>query len=114
MKRFLLLLAFIICTITINASKYLIKYRVNDQHPISFVLNVSSNYVTLKGHIFGIRQLGTITSHGLTYNSYAIGSKQKMFCIAQRKIDFKINNNTYINGYIIIIGQTMYLADKIG
>lgn len=104
----------LICAIAANAATYRVKYDVNNQRSASFIVKVESNRLTIGSNAYPLRRMGTITSSGLTFNSYAYGSGENgMFCISTTSITVEKNLFTKLTGYIIMIDNKAYLAEKI-
>ena len=102
------------CTIVANATTYRVKYDVNNQSYTSFIVRVESNRLTIGSNAYLLRRMGTITSSGLTFDSYAYGSSENgMFCVATSSITVEKDLFTKLTGYIVIVDKKAYLAEKI-
>ena len=87
MKKTLIFMVLLICTIVANAATYRVKYDVNNQRKSSFIVKVESNRLTIGSSAYNLRRMGTITNSGLTFNSYAYGSGENgMFCVSTTSI----------------------------
>ncbi len=112
MKKVILLLVLLISGIVANAATYRIKYDVQEKKETSFVVTLSSDKVVVGNNTFSLRRLGTITNSGLTFNSYCYGEYDKMLCVSISSVtvgDFFKK----VTGYIIMIDNKTYLAEKI-
>ncbi len=114
MKKLFIFMVLLICTIAVNATTYRIKYDVNNQRSTSIIVKVESNRLTIGSKAYSLRRMGTITNSGITFNSYAYGSDGNgMFCVSTTSITVEKNLFTKLTGYIIIIDNKAYLAEKI-
>lgn len=104
----------LICAVAANAATYRVKYDVNNQRTTSFNVKVESNRLTIGSTAYDLRRMGTITSSGLTFNSYAYGSSENgMFCISTTSITIEKNRFTKLTGYVVMIDNKAYLAERI-
>ncbi len=104
----------LICAVAANAATYRVKYDVNNQRTTSFIVKVESNRLTIGSTAYDLRRMGTITSSGLTFNSYAYGSSENgMFCISTTSITIEKNRFTKLTGYVVMIDNKAYLAERI-
>lgn len=114
MKKLIFFMVLLFCTIVANATTYRVKYDVNNQSYTSFIVRVESNRLTIGSNAYLLRRMGTITSSGLTFDSYAYGSSENgMFCVSTSSITVKKDLFTKLTGYIVIIDKKAYLAEKI-
>lgn len=114
MKKTLIFMVLLICTIVANVATYRVKYDVNNQRKSSFIVKVESNRLTIGSSAYNLRRMGTITNSGLTFNSYAYGSGENgMFCVSTTSITVEKDLFTKLTGYIVIIDNKAYLAEKI-
>lgn len=113
MKKSLLLLILMISAVVANATTYRVKYDVLNQQSTSFTVQVNSDRLVIGNNAYTLRRMGTITNSGVTFNSYAYGSREGMFCISTSTITVEKNMFTRMTGYIIMIDNKAYLADKI-
>lgn len=114
MKKIILLLVLLISTIAVNAATYRVKYDVQNQRSTNFTISVGYDRLTINQTGYSLRRMGTITSSGLTFDSYAYGSGGNgMFCVSTTSISIKKDWLTTLSGYVIIIDNKAYLADKI-
>ena len=113
-KKLIFFMVLLFCTIVANATTYRVKYDVNNQSYTSFIVRVESNRLTIGSNAYLLRRMGTITSSGLTFDSYAYGSSENgMFCVATTSITIDKDIFTKLSGYIIIIDNKPYIADKL-
>lgn len=113
-KTLVLFITLLICSVAVNATTYRVKYDVNNQSSTSFIVKVDFNRLTIGSNSYPLRRMGTITSYGLTFDSYVYGSNENgMFCVATSSITIEKNLFTKLSGYIIIIDKKPYIADKI-
>lgn len=104
----------LICAVAANAATYRVKYDVNNQRTTSFIVKVESNRLTIGSTAYDLRRMGTITSSDLTFNSYAYGSSENgMFCISTTSITIEKNRFTKLTGYVVMIDNKAYLAERI-
>ena len=114
MKKLIFFMVLVFCTIVANATTYRVKYDVNNQSYTSFIVRVESNRLTIGSNAYLLRRMGTITSSGLTFDSYAYGSSENgMFCVSTSSITVEKDLFTKLTGYIVIIDKKAYLAEKI-
>lgn len=114
MKKIILLLVILVSTIAVNAATYRVKYDVQNQRPTNFTVTIGYDRLTINQNVYTLRRMGTITSSGITFDSYAYGSGSNgMFCVSTSSIDIKKDWLTTLSGYIIMIDNKAYLADKI-
>lgn len=113
MKKLIILLILIIITAVANATTYRVKYDVQKQQSASFTIQVNSDRLVVGNNAFSLRRMGTITNSGLTFNSYAYGDRDRMFCVSTTSITVEKNMFSRLTGYIIMIDNKAYLADKI-
>lgn len=114
MKKTFIFMVLLICTVAVNAATYRVKYDVNNQRTTSFIVKVESNRLTIRSTAYDLRRMGTITSSGLAFNSYAYGSSENgMFCVSTTSITIEKNQFTKLTGYIVMIDNKAYLAEKI-
>lgn len=113
MKKTIILLILMISVVVANAATYRVKYDVLNQQTTSFTVQVNSDRLVIGNNAFSLRRMGTITNSGLTFNSYAYGSREGMFCVSTTSITVEKNMFTRYTGYIIMIDNKAYLADKI-
>jgi hypothetical protein len=113
MKKILFVFLLSMIAIAVNAATYRVKYDVNNERSTSFVVTVNADQVTINNNRYTLRRLGTITNSGITFNSYCYGAHDGMFCVSTSSISIKKDWLTTISGYIILIDNKPYLADKI-
>lgn len=114
MKKTLIFMVLLICTIMANAAIYRVKYDVNNQRSTSFTVKVESNRLTIGSTAYSLRRMGTISNSGLTFDSYAYGSSENgMFCVSTTPISVDKDQFTRLSGYILVIDNKAYLAEKI-
>ena len=114
MKKIILLLVLLISTIAVNAATYRVKYDVQNQRSTNFTITVGYDRLTINQTVYSLRRMGTITSSGVSFDSYAYGSGSNgMFCVSTTTISVKKDWLTTLSGYIIMIDNKAYLADKI-
>lgn len=114
MKKLIFFMVLLFCTIVANATTYRVKYDVNNQSYTSFIVRVESNRLTIGSNAYLLRRMGTITSSGLTFGSYAYGSRENgMFYVSTSSITVEKDLFTKLTGYIVIIDKKAYLAEKI-
>lgn len=112
MKKFMIFMVLFISAIVANAATYKVKYDVTSQCSTSFIVKVETNQLTIKSNAYSLRQLGTITNSGITFNSYVYDSN-RMFCVSTTSITVEKDLFTKLTGYIIMIDNKAYLAEKI-
>ena len=112
MRKVFLLLVLLVGSITANAESYRIKYNGKGEKVASFVVTLSSDNVIINNDVFSLRRLGTITNSGLTFNSYCYGRNDGMLCVSTSSIAVG-DLFRRITGYIIMIDNKAYIADKI-
>ena len=113
MKKLIFFMVLLFCTIVANATTYRVKYDVNNQSYTSFIVRVESNRLTIGSNAYLLRRMGTITSSGLTFGSYAYGSRENgMFYVSTSSITVEKDLFTKLTGYIVIIDKKAYLAEK--
>lgn len=113
MKKMLSILLMIVSFITVQAATYRVTYDVNNQKKTSFTITVNSDRLTIAQNTYSLRQLGTITNSGVVFQSYMYGQYQNMFCVSTTSITVDKDAFTRLRGYIILIDDKAYLADKI-
>lgn len=114
MKKFILTLIMVIVTIAANATTYRIKYDVQNERSTNFTVVVTSNRLTIGNNSYTLRRMGTITNSGLTFDSYAYGNTGNgMFCVSTTSVTVEKGLWNKLTGYIIIIDQKAYLAEKV-
>lgn len=113
MKKIILLLLMIISCGIAQAATYLVNYDVNNQRKTSFIVVVNSDRITIGQNVYSLRQLGTITNSGLVLNSYMFGQNKNMFCVSTTPITIEKDQFTRLKGYVILIDDKGYLAEKI-
>lgn len=114
MKKSIFFMVLLFCTLVANATTYRVKYDVNNQSTTSFIVRVESHRLTIGSNAYHLRRMGTITSSGLTFDSYAYGSSENgMSCVATTSITIDKDIFTKLSGYIIIIDNKPYIADKL-
>lgn len=114
MIKRLMLLLLIFSTIVANAASYRVKYDVINQRSTSFIVKIEYNRLTIGSNVHTLRQMGTITNSGLLFNSYAYGSGYKgLLAVSTTSITVEKNRFMKLTGYVIIINNKAYLADKI-
>lgn len=113
MKKKLLMLIFVISAVVANAATYRVKYDVNNERSVNFIVKVEFNQLLWNQQSFSLRRMGTITNSGITFDSYCYGRRDGMFCVATSSMTVKKDFFTTLTGYLIIIDQHAYLADKI-
>ena len=114
MKKFFIMMVLLMCTIAANAATYRVKYDVNNQRSTSFTIKVEHNRLTIGSTAYSLRRMGTITNSGITFDSYAYGrSDNGMFCVSTSSITVEKDLFTKLTGYIVIIDNKAYLAEKI-
>lgn len=113
MKKVILLLIIIMSAIAAEAANYRVKYDVLNQCETSFVVRVGYDRVSISQTSYSLRRMGTITNSGITFDSYSYGNRDGMFCVSTTSISLQLNIWKTISGYIIIIDNKAYLADKI-
>lgn len=114
MKKLILLSIFIISAVGANATTYRVKYDVINDRPTSFIVNVSYDKLVINGTSYSLRRMGTITNSGFVFDSYSFSSQGRMFCVATTPITVKKNAFTTLRGYMMLIDEKAYLAEKIG
>ncbi len=113
MKKIILILLMSLSIVIAQATTYRVTYDVNNQKKTSFNITVKSDRLTIGQNVYSLRQLGTITNSGLVFNSYMYGQNQNMFCVSTTSITIDKDIFTRLKGYIILIDNKAYLADKI-
>ena len=114
MKKIILLLVLLVSAIAVNAATYRVKYDVQNQRSTNFTASVGYDRLTINQTGYSLRRMGTITSSGITFDSYAYGSGSNgMFCVSTTSISIKKDWLTTLSGYVIMIDNKAYLADKI-
>lgn len=114
MKKIILIFVLLISTIAVKAATYRVKYDVENQRSTNFTVSVSYDRLTINQSSYSLRRMGTITSSGITFDSYAYGSEGNgMFCVSTTSINIKKDWITTLSGYVIMIDNKAYLADKI-
>lgn len=113
MKKVIFLLIIIMSAIAAEAANYRVKYDVLNQRETSFVVRVGYDRVSIAQTSYSLRRMGTITNSGITFDSYSYGNRDGMFCVSTTSISLQLNTWKTISGYIIIIDNKAYLADKI-
>ena len=114
MKKIILLLVLLVSAIAVNAATYRVKYDVLNQRSVNFTFNVGYDRLTINQSSYSLQRMGTITSHGLTFDSYAYGSGSNgAFAVSTTSISFEKDWLNTISSYIIMIDNKAYLADKI-
>lgn len=113
MKKSILLLILMISAAVANATTYRVKYDVQKQQSASFTVQVNSDRLVIGNNAFSLRRMGTITNSGLTFNSYAYGNRDGIFCVSTTSITVEKNMFSRLTGYIIMFDNKAYLADKI-
>ena len=73
MNKFILLLVLLVSAIAVNAATYRVKYDVQNQRSTNFSVSVGYDRLTINQSSYSLQRMGTITSHGLTFDSYAYG-----------------------------------------
>ena len=81
MKKIILLLVLLVSAIAVNAATYRVKYDVQNQRSTTFTVSVGYDRLTINQTGYSLRRMGTITSSGITFDSYAYGS-EAMECSA--------------------------------
>ena len=112
MKKLFLLSVLLISCIAANAISYRVKYNVTDREDASFIVIPSHDKVVINNDTFSLRRLGTITSSGLTFNSFCYGQNDNMLCISTSSIMVE-DLFKKVTGFVIMIDNKAYLADKI-
>lgn len=113
MKKMILLLIIIMSAIAAEAANYRVKYDILNQRETSFVVSVGYDRVSIAQNAYSLRRMGTITNSGITFDSYSYGNRDGMFCISTTVISIKFNMWKTRSGYVIMIDNKAYLADKI-
>ena len=114
MKKILIFLMLVISSIAASATSYRVKYDVINQRSTSFIVKVEPNRLTIGSNVYTLRQMGTITNSGLLFNSYTYGSGYYgRLAISTTSITVEKNRFLKLAGYVIIINNKAYLADKI-
>ncbi len=114
MKKVLLLLILIESALAVSAATYRVKYDIQNERSTNFTITVSYDRLVIGNNTYSLRRMGSITSSGLTFDSYAYGAgENRMFCISTSSINIKKDWLTTLSGYMIIIDNKAYLADKI-
>lgn len=116
MKKIYIMMVLLMCTIVANAATYRLKYDINNQRSTSITVKVEHNRLTIGSTIYSLRRMGTITNSGsgITFDSYAYGSSENgMFCVSTSSITVEKDLFTKLTGYIVIIDNKIYLAEKI-
>lgn len=113
MKKILAILLTLVCFIAAQAATYRVTYDVNNQKKTSFTITVNSDRLAIAQKTYSLRQLGTITNSGVEFRSYMYGQHQGMFCVSTTPIKIDKDLFTCLSGYIVMIDNKAYLADKI-
>jgi len=113
MKKILFLILMVISCVAAQAATYRVTYDVNNQKKTTFTVTVNSDRLAIGQNVYTLRQLGTITNSGLVFNSYMYGQNQKMFCVSTTSITIEKDMFTRLKGYIIMIDNKAYLAERI-
>lgn len=96
-----------------NAEKYRVKYNVNDQREVSFIVDLKSDQVLIKGRTYSVWRMGSVSSSGVNFRTYAYGTQSGTLGISTTQESLQLNSYRTIKGYIIIIDNKAYFADKI-
>lgn len=114
MKKFILTFILVIVAVAAQAATYRVKYDVQNERSTNFTVVVNSNRLTIGNNSYDLRRMGTITNSGITFDSYAYGlTGNGMFCVSTNSITVEKGLWNKLTGYIIIIDQKAYLADKV-
>lgn len=109
-----LLMFFLLFSVVVNAATYRVKCD-NTGKTMSFIVKVENNKLAIGKYVFSLKYLGQIYDQatGLTFYSYSILPKGQMFCVSTSKFTMRKKNNTLISGYVIMIKNKGYIADRI-
>lgn len=114
MKKSLILMVLLICAIVANAATYRVKFDIINQRAASFIVKIDYNRLTIGSTAYPLRRMGTITNSGFTFDSYAYGSSSNgALCVSTASTSIQKDRWSVLSGYIIIIDDKAYLADKI-
>ena len=113
MRKMILMLIILISAVAANAATYRVTYDVNNERSTNFIVKVESDRLTWGQQSYSFRRMGTITSSGITFNSYSYGSREGMFCVATSSITVKKDLLTTLSGYLILLDNHAYLAQKV-
>jgi len=112
MKKTLLLLTFILCSLTLSATTYEVYYDINTKQEANLLITVNNNTLKVGQKVYPLRLLGHINNGNVVYASYAYDTTQKTFCVSTTLITLKLDNNRTTTGYLIILDDKAYLAQK--
>ena len=104
---------FVLSVFMANAEKYRVKYNVNDQREVSFVVNLQCDKLTINGREHPVWRMGNVSSSGVNFRTYAYGNQSGTLGISYTQESLQLNRFKTIKGYIILIDNKGYLADRI-
>jgi len=79
MKKTLLLLTFILCSLTLSATTYEVYYDINTKQEANLLITVNNNTLKVGQKVYPLRLLGHINNGNVVYASYAYDTTQKDF-----------------------------------
>jgi len=113
MKKFIIFMLLVVSCLAAHAATYRVTYDIINQKKTALTVIVKPDRLTIGGRTYSLRQLGTITNSGLLFNSYMYGKNENMFCVSTTSITVDKDMFTRLKGYIIIIDNKAYLAERI-
>ena len=113
MKKVILIVMLVLSVFVANAEKYRVKYNVNDQREVSFVVNLQGDKLTINGREYPVWRMGSVSSSGVNFRTYAYGYQNGTLGISTTQEGLQLNRFKTIKGYILLIDNKGYLAERI-
>ena len=113
MKKVILIAMLVLSVFMANAEKYRVKYNVNDQREVSFIVDLKSDQVLIQGRTYLVWRMGSVSSSGVNFRTYAYGNQSGTLGISTTQESLQLNRFKTIKGYILLIDNKGYLADRI-
>ena len=98
-----------------QATTYRVTFDANKQQKTSFTIVVNNDRVTIANKTYALQRYGYIHNDdsGMDFESYAYSQDRRMFCVSTTPITVELNKTTRVSGYMILIDNKCYLADKV-
>ena len=113
MKKVIFIAMLVLSVFVANAEKYRVKYNINDQREVSFIVNMQGDKLMINGKEYPVWRMGSVSSSGVNFRTYAYGNQSGTLGISTTQESLQLNRFKTIRGYILLIDNKGYLADRI-